>query len=270
MGGNSKKSRTLEVVRKGVEPNGYGLYMEDDDEVNLTRKAHERAAIERFPIIYVPGYGAPPFHSRYFRNRLEVEGFDVFEVSLPKLQTGDVVKSAAILSLEVQRARDRFDAEKVNIVGHSLGGIISRYYLQQLGGWKFVHRAVYLGTPHKGLYLAALGVFTKAGRQLLPNSKLMTDLNNDPSRCRNIKCLSIVSNYDEVVPRESGILECGYNKMVNWPVGHWGLVFSNKAIGWIVDFFDGLFDIREGFVSVTEERAKDFDGGCVPLVKQAG
>ena len=244
--------------------------MDIDDETLPGREARERAAIERFPIIYVPGYGAPPFHSRYFRSRLEVEGFDVFQIELPKFQTGDIVKSATILGDEVQRARERYQTDKVSLIGHSLGGIISRYYLQQLGGWKYVHRAVYLATPQKGVYVAALGVATKAARQLMPNSKLITDLNNDPARCRTIKCLSIISNFDEVVSRQSGILDCGYNKAVNWPVGHWGLVFSNKAIGWIVDFLDGLFDIREGFVSITEDRAREFEDICAPGAKKAG
>lgn len=243
---------------------GYEFDQELEDEVNLTDKARRYAGIERFPVIYVPGYGAPPFHGKYLRSRLEIEGFDVFEAELPLLQTGDIAKSAAHLAVEVQRTRYRFDAEKVNLVGHSLGGIIARYYLQKLGGWKYVHRAVYLGTPHKGVYWAVFGLATKAGRQLMPNSKFMTDLNNDPSRCRNIKCLSIISNFDEmIVPRESGILDCGYNKVVNWPIGHWGMVFSNKAIGWIVDFFDGLFDIREGFAKVYERRDPDGNGSGI-------
>jgi pimeloyl-ACP methyl ester carboxylesterase len=240
-----------------------------EDEINLTESAHRFAGMERFPIIYVPGYGAPPFHGLYLRSRLEVEGFDVLEVELPYLQTGDIARSAALLAVEVQRARYRFNAEKVNLVGHSLGGIISRYYLQKLGGWKYVHRAVYLGTPHKGVYWAVFGLATKAGRQLLPNSRLLDDLNNDPSRCRNIKCLSIISNFDEmVVPKESGILDCGYNKVVNWPIGHWGMVFSNKAIGWIVDFFDGLFDIREGFAKLYEERGNGNGNGNGELCRE--
>ncbi|PKQ27562.1 MAG: hypothetical protein CVT63_07330 [Candidatus Anoxymicrobium japonicum] len=241
--------------RTGKHDDGYQLEQDLEDEINLTEKAHRFAGLERFPIIYVPGYGAPPFHGLYLRSRLEVEGFDVYEADLPRLQTGDVIKSAAALAVEVQRTRYRFDAEKVNLVGHSLGGIIARYYLQKLGGWKYVHRAVYLGTPHKGVYWAVFGLATKAGRQLLPNSDLLQELNNDPSRCKNIKCLSVISNFDEmVVPHNSGILDCGYNKIVNWPIGHWGMVFSNKAIAWIVDFFDGLFDIREDFVGVNEKR----------------
>lgn len=240
-----------------------------DDRVFLSRQARERDALERYPILYLAGYGAPSFHGRYFISRLEVEGFDVYEVKLPRFQTGDIPHSAAVLSIEVQKARRRFGASKVNLVGHSLGGVISRYYLQKLGGWKNVHRAVYLGTPHRGVRAAALIPFTKAGRQLMPNSNFMRDLNSDPARCRNIKCLSIISRFDEVVvPREAGILPCGYNKVVSWPMGHWGVVFSNKVIGWIVDFFDGLFDIRENSVCLIEERISSDHEGCEPSVQE--
>jgi len=262
--------RSIENNDLDAGGNGNGGKRENitDDQINLSWKERQRASLRRYPIIYVPGYGAPPLHGLYFRSRLEIEGFDVHEAKLPNLQLGDIPKSSAILAVEVQRVLAKFGAEKVNIVGHSLGGIITRYYLQKLGGWKYVHRAVYLGTPHKGVYIAALGFFTKAGRQLLPNSDFMRELNSDPARCRNIKCLSIISRFDEiVVPKDSAILTCGYNKVVNWPLGHWGLVFSNKAVGWIVDFFDGIFDIREGAISITEERAHEFDEGCVSVIK---
>jgi len=250
MVGSRKKSRKRAAGSR-PEPGIGGQHDPKDKTIRST-------SIERFPVVYVPGYGAPPFHSKYFRSRLEVEGFDAYQVRLPRLQTGDMPKAAAVLAVEVQRALERFDATKVNIVAHSLGGIISRYYLQKLDGWRFVHRTVYLGTPHKGVYLGLLGIFTKAARQILPNSSLINELNSDPSRCRNIKCLSIISNFDEVVvPKDSGILDCAYNKKVNWPFGHWGLIFSNKALGWIIDFFDGIFDIREGFAKVGEDRIND-------------
>lgn len=219
------------------------------------KKGKKTSSLERLPVIYVPGFGAPSLHSKYFRSRLEIEGFKVFEADLPYLQTGDARDSAAELALQVQKARSYFDSDKVNLIGHSLGGIISRYYLQKLGGWRYVEKVVYLGTPHKGTYWGVFVPMTKAGRQLVPGSELLEEMNSDPSRCKNIKCLSIVSNFDEVVvPKDSRVLECAYNKAVSWPIGHWGLVFSNRAVGWIVDFFDGLFDIRDDFAKVYEER----------------
>jgi pimeloyl-ACP methyl ester carboxylesterase len=54
------------------------------------------------------------------------------------------------------RLRDYVESEKVlagrkiNIVAHSMGGLVTRIYVQQLGGAGRVNRVVTLGTPHLG------------------------------------------------------------------------------------------------------------------------
>lgn len=249
------------VKTKSIEKESRGA-CGDDGRKGRERPSYEGIQVdevtERFPILYVPGYGSPPLYGMYVQSRLAVEGFEVQGIRLPYLQTADVVKSAEALAKEVQKSLDRFGTRKVNIVGHSIGGVITRYYLQKLDGWRYVHKAVFLSTPHKGVAWAKIGAFTKAGRQMQLNSEFLNELNSDPARCRSIKCLSIISNFDEViVPKESGILDCGYNKVVNWPPFHWGLCLSNRVVGWIVDFFDGLYDIREGFAKPGDERICD-------------
>ena len=44
--------------------------------------------------------------------------------------------------------------ERIHVVGHSMGGLIARYYVTRLGGDERVHTLVTLGTPHHGTYLA--------------------------------------------------------------------------------------------------------------------
>ena len=44
--------------------------------------------------------------------------------------------------------------ERMHVVGHSLGGLIARYYVTRLGGDERVHTLVTLGTPHSGTYSA--------------------------------------------------------------------------------------------------------------------
>ena len=251
MVGKKPRKRIIRIRRKK------GGEATPPSEFEVARDKRERGSTERYPIVFVPGWASPTVHSAYFRNRLKLEGFEVSAIRFAYRGTGDVVKSAEILSGEVQKALHEFSSEKVNIVSHSLGGVITRYYLQKLGGWRHAHRAVYLSTPHKGVLWAYLGLWTKAGWQLLPDSKVMKGLNSDPSRCTNIKCLSITSSTDEMlIPRGTGILDCAYNIKVHWPVGHWGLMFSNRIAGWIADFFDGLFDIRQGFAKVYEQRSE--------------
>lgn len=39
---------------------------------------------------------------------------------------------------------------KVILIGHSMGGLVSRYYLEVLGGWEHCRALITLGTPHRG------------------------------------------------------------------------------------------------------------------------
>ena len=44
--------------------------------------------------------------------------------------------------------------ERIHVIGHRLGGLIARYFVQRLGGDAQVHTLVTLGTPHQGTQLA--------------------------------------------------------------------------------------------------------------------
>src|SRR5207344_739973 len=41
-------------------------------------------------------------------------------------------------------------ADRVLIFAHSLGGLLARYYVEQLGGHRLVRHLVTAGTPHRG------------------------------------------------------------------------------------------------------------------------
>src|SRR4051794_20279566 len=41
------------------------------------------------------------------------------------------------------------DAQLV-LVGHSMGGLVARYYLEVLGGWRDTRRLITFGTPYRG------------------------------------------------------------------------------------------------------------------------
>ena len=58
--------------------------------------------------------------------------------------------------------------ERIHVIGHSLGGLITRYYVQRLGGDSRVHTLVTLGTPHQGTQLARAAPLLPLVRQLTP------------------------------------------------------------------------------------------------------
>jgi pimeloyl-ACP methyl ester carboxylesterase len=82
----------------------------------------------------------------------------------------DVHQAAERFGRQVVLARRAYGGERVTVVGHSLGGLIARYYVQLLGGGEHVHSVVTLGTPHQGTHSALLLRALPIARQLLPDS----------------------------------------------------------------------------------------------------
>lgn len=80
---------------------------------------------------------------------------------------------------KVEEILDETGANQVDIIGHSMGGLVSRWYLEELGGYTKVDDLVTLGTPHQGTNVSKLGFFTAGGRAMFPESDLIETLNED-------------------------------------------------------------------------------------------
>jgi triacylglycerol esterase/lipase EstA (alpha/beta hydrolase family) len=74
--------------------------------------------------------------------------------------TGDIAQSAEQLASFVTHVLAATGARKVDLVGHSQGGMMPRYYLRFLGGAKTVHTLVGLSPSNHGTTLD--GIFTLA------------------------------------------------------------------------------------------------------------
>lgn len=60
------------------------------------------------------------------------------------------LESQAMSWLADWRARSGNAGAKLVLVGHSMGGLISRWFVECLGGWQHTRALVTLGTPHRG------------------------------------------------------------------------------------------------------------------------
>ena len=115
--------------------------------------------------------------------------------------TTDVRTAAAGLAEEVGALVAETGYERVHVVGHSLGGLIARYYVTRLGGDARVHTVVTLGTPHEGT-CDAYALPIRLGRQLRPGSELMRELAAPVERCAT-RFVAYWSDLDPlVVPQE--------------------------------------------------------------------
>ena len=60
------------------------------------------------------------------------------------------LKRQASIWLKQWREVSGNDNAKICIVAHSMGGLVARYYIENLGGWKDVCSLITVGTPHRG------------------------------------------------------------------------------------------------------------------------
>ncbi|GGY32449.1 lipase [Streptomyces xanthochromogenes] len=90
--------------------------------------------------------------------------------------TVDIKVAAELLGRHVEDICARTSHAEVDIVGHSLGGLIARYYVQRLAGDRRVRTLVTLGTPHSGTRSAQLAHAHPIVRQMCPGSALIEEL----------------------------------------------------------------------------------------------
>lgn len=98
--------------------------------------------------------------------------------------TCDIRTAAQLLRRSVEELCERTGQERVDVVGHSLGGLIARYYVQRLGGDARVRTLVTLGTPHSGTRVAPLANAHPIVRQMRPGSELIEELREPAPGCR--------------------------------------------------------------------------------------
>lgn len=92
--------------------------------------------------------------------------------SVPGMTVGSPEEYAELVRAEVEKAYDSYDS-RVNVVGHSMGGLDARVYIEEMGGNKIVDSLVTLGTPHQGTLVSWLASFTPGGRALRMSSDLI-------------------------------------------------------------------------------------------------
>lgn len=187
------------------------------------------------PVILMHGFSAPAAgHFSLYSPYLKAEGYCVFtgtygtvkDVPLVNLLGGfqPIEYSAAQLSAFVDKVLAATGADQVDIVGHSEGGIMPRYYIKNLGGAAKVHNFVAWAPPNHGLTLSGLytlaqamipGLDTsvlpticKVCSQLTNGTGFITDLNSGPDETvGDVHYTVLVSKNDVLVtPHETSFL----------------------------------------------------------------
>lgn len=204
--------------------------------LNLKREVHFAENSPYPPVILLQGFMGSSGVLKPLEKYLNERNWNVILLDLGYFNIRDIRESAERLLYEVERIldqySDRFNFKQVDIVAHSMGGLIALYYIKQLGGHRLVRKLVSLGTPFRGTWaailgIAAFGLFSKGIWQLHPRSDFLKKLRSDFEHMNKVEILSIAAQYDSLIPPESCFLKGANNRIL--PLGHAGLIMDERV-----------------------------------------
>jgi len=177
---------------------------------------------DRHPVILVHGIDDTAAVFRTMAPYLASQGWQVHHPSLTP-SNGDVGLDvlAEQLSDYVQQVIPA--GQPFDLVGFSMGGIISRYFVQRLGGLERVRRLVTISSPHCGTWTAYLRSNLGAS-QMCVQSPFLRDLNQDANCLEQLNFTSIWTPLDlMILPAHSSRLGVGREVVLNVPAHAWML-----------------------------------------------
>lgn len=183
------------------------------------------------PVLLIHGFLGTRGSMYLLERRLRDDGFMVISFNVGAINTRDIRRSAYLIHRKVERLLADQPFQKIDIIGHSMGGLIGLYYVKKLGGHARVRKMIMMGTPLRGTWvalagIATLGLWSTSSWQLLPRSRFLDELAAGPMP-PGTELYTLAAARDWVVPlartRADGPTP------VTVPLGHSSLVVSEDV-----------------------------------------
>lgn len=168
------------------------------------------------PVLLLYGFMSTRRTFEVLEHRLRRDHYCVWSINLGGLfdafNTRGIDECAEKVREKIERLYARFPSMgPMSIIGHSMGGLIGRYYVKRLGGDKRVKNLITLGTPHNGSPSAYFGIVShglvsRSIWQMTPMSPFIRRLKIGAFP-RDVRFASIFSKGDRVNPFPACILE---------------------------------------------------------------
>jgi pimeloyl-ACP methyl ester carboxylesterase len=166
------------------------------------------ADADRLPVLVVHGIDDSSVTVQPICKALRTAGWD--QVASCDLVPNNGDAGIAALAEQVRQAADglrvRTGSARCDVVAFSMGALVSRYWLQRLGGKAAVRRFVSIAAPHGGTW-TAYARWNAGGADMRPGSPLLTDLAADPLPWGDVQVSTFWTPFDlMILPGSSGRL----------------------------------------------------------------
>jgi triacylglycerol lipase len=184
--------------------------------------------MERNPVLLVHGLYDTIAKFKELSTYLDQLGWSVHSINL-KPNDG----SAPLKDLAKQVA-DYVDqtfesGQMIDLLGFSMGGLVTRYYLQRLDGVERVKRYITISAPNNGT-LTAYSLPLKGIRQMRMNSSFLQDLNQDHDQyLSKLQVTNLWTPYDlMILPAHSS--KIGIGREISVPVAVHAWMPSDRRV----------------------------------------
>ncbi|GAA4290306.1 esterase/lipase family protein [Actinokineospora soli] len=208
----------------------------------IALSAPAEAAPARNPVVFVHGYGGSAGDIAAVRPALLAAGYtetDLHSLDFPNGETNET--TARRLATHVDGVLANTGASKVDIIGFSMGGLSSRYYLKNLGGDAKVAHFAGISVPNHGTWYANwcwLVTSDRACSQMAPRSTFLTALNSGDETPGAVAYATWVSRCDDVVsPPESTFLTGAANHWTAGCLAHNATPGAAEVTSGVIAFF---------------------------------
>jgi triacylglycerol esterase/lipase EstA (alpha/beta hydrolase family) len=183
------------------------------------------------PIVLIHGFMGTRGSMYPLEKRLEEDGFCVFSFNLGMINLRDIRTSAFRIHRKIDAILAQTNVDQIDMIGHSMGGLIGLYMIKKLGGDKRVKRFIMMGTPVNGTWVALAGVatvglYSSSTWQLLPRSRFLDELRQG-ALPEGVEYHSVSAARDWVCPPASTRLRGFQAHSVN--LGHSSLILSAEV-----------------------------------------
>ena len=188
----------------------------------------QTAAKPDVPILFLHGLLHNTSTFAWIKQKLTLAGWHRFHaLNLSTTQHTIAQMSEQVLEA-IEKARADFGVRQVDIVAHSMGGILARYAIQVLGAGPSVRTLITLGTPHQGTELSRYS-WIRNLKELAPESETIRALQSAPALTGTQAC-AVSGSLDVLLRPSQSAYWKGVRNIRLRGVGHAGLLFSNRVV----------------------------------------
>lgn len=185
------------------------------------------------PVLLVHGFGGTKSSWSLLARTLRARGLTVEALTYTPFGTS-VEQLADRLAVEVDRMLTQTGADKVHLVGHSLGGVVIAQAIASGRLTGQVDRVVTLAAPFGGSPWANLLPFVAVVRALREGSPLLRRLASAPVP-DGVRWLAFTAALDMIVPGLRSVpAHADVETVTVGGVGHLGMLLSHQVVGCIV------------------------------------